>query len=372
MWRVIGMELFGHRVEEFKSKLHYLRDWMAQHKVDNLLITQTHNFSWLTCGGENFVFLAQNSGSAHLLVTPNKVYLASNNIETNRAFDEELNGLPIENGEYVWHLGADEVQNHFAQLTSGAIVKDTEVENELKILRDPLYPDEIERYRWLGYRAEEAIRMAAQQVKPGMTEYEAAALISDEVIKREIWPVVLLVAADERAYKYRHPLPTNKPIQDYCMLVLGARRFGLHVSITRCISFKPVGEELQRKHDSVCKVDAALNLSCRPGVSYGEVMQKGIEMYDECGFADEWQMHHQGGPTGFLGRTLKATPESKDKVLINQVVAWNPTISGTKSEDTMIVREKGIEVITEARDWPMIDVQIGNQVMKRCDILERR
>ena len=57
-------------------------------------------------------------------------------------------------------------------------------------------------------------------------------------------------------------------------------------------------------------------------------------------------MHHQGGATGYGPREALATPESTFRVAEGQFYAWNPSIAGVKSEDTMVVGSQGNQVIT--------------------------
>jgi Xaa-Pro dipeptidase len=71
------------------------------------------------------------------------------------------------------------------------------------------------------------------------------------------------------------------------------------------------------------------------------------------GYADEWQRHHQGGPAGYEPREYVATPETLDPVGVGQVFAWNPSITGTKSEDTILVGEDGNEILTQIAGWPL-------------------
>jgi hypothetical protein len=53
-----------------------------------------------------------------------------------------------------------------------------------------------------------------------------------------------------------------------------------------------------------------------------------------------------------------------------QAFAWNPSITGTKSEDTILIDEKGCEVITAMADWPQIPVQVEGRLIERPTILE--
>ncbi len=179
-----------------------------------------------------------------------------------------------------------------------------------------------------------------------------------------------LIATDQRIYNYRHPLPTGKELERYAMLVLCARRWGLVASVTRLVHFGPLPDELRRKAEALAQIDATFLAASRPGKSLGEVFQEGMAAYAAAGYPDEWQLHHQGGPAAYEPREYVATPGSTDLVLAGQAYAWNPSITGTKSEDTVLISEAGYEVITEIEGWPMLEVEVDGQVHSRPAILE--
>ena len=54
-----------------------------------------------------------------------------------------------------------------------------------------------------------------------------------------------------------------------------------------------------------------------------------------------------------------------------QFFAWNPSISGVKSEDTIFVGENNNEVITIIKDWPTIDVSTNGIDFQRPAILQK-
>ncbi|MFU8772374.1 MAG: aminopeptidase P family protein, partial [Anaerolineales bacterium] len=83
----------------------------------------------------------------------------------------------------------------------------------------------------------------------------------------------------------------------------------------------------------------------------------------------EWMHHHQGGPAGYEPREGLVTPGSKQQVFSGQAYAWNPTISGVKSEDTILVGEDRNQVLTAIPDWPAIRVTVGGIEIERPDIL---
>ena len=54
-----------------------------------------------------------------------------------------------------------------------------------------------------------------------------------------------------------------------------------------------------------------------------------------------------------------------------QAYAWNPTIQGTKCEETTYLSEYGIETFTRTKDWPCTTVKTPYGVFETADILEK-
>ena len=187
-----------------------------------------------------------------------------------------------------------------------------------------------------------------------------------------ICPTVLLIAADKRIAQFRHPIPTGNRLKKYVMLVVCGWQGGLIVSATRLVSFGKISPELEQKHKAVAYVDAAFILETKPGKTMAEIFIAGVKAYRTCGFPEEWRQHHQGGPTGYAGRYFKATPTEERKVTVFSAFAWNPSVTGTKSEDTILVTgKKEPEVISTTPGWPMIEVVYKGNKINRPAILRR-
>jgi hypothetical protein len=60
----------------------------------------------------------------------------------------------------------------------------------------------------------------------------------------------------------------------------------------------------------------------------------------------------------------------EERVAKGQVYAWNPSIRGTKSEDTILVSDTGNEILTVIPNWPVVTVQSEGQTFLRPAILE--
>jgi antitoxin VapB len=127
---------------------------------------------------------------------------------------------------------------------------------------------------------------------------------------------------------------------------------------------------VRRKQEAVAQVDATFIAATRPGARLSDVFKRGMEAYAQVGYPDEWKLHHQGGLAGYEPRECVATLDSTEEVYAGQAFAWNPSITGTKSEDTIIVNEMGCEIITAMEDWPQIPVQMEGQLIERPAIVE--
>jgi Xaa-Pro aminopeptidase len=364
------------RDRELARKEERVRQFLAREKLDGLVLSKNANFSWITCGGSNHVAVNTDVGVAHALITHAGKWIICDNIEARRIMEEEVAGLGFQNESFYWY--ENKLSEAITHLAAGAHLGSDSgragtdnVEPLLSSLRASLLPGEVERYHALGRITAQAMTEACRCVEPGMTEHQAAGILAGELLSRGAFPVVLLVAADVRAFTYRHPIPTDKPIEKHVMLVVCGRRSGLICSMTRLVHFGPVPADLRRKHDAVMRVDAAFITNSMPGSRVGDAFAAGIEAYAATGFPEEWRLHHQGGPTGYVGREYRATSSSDQVIVPNQAFAWNPSIAGTKSEDTIVALADGPEVICATPELPSIEVEVRGKTMQRADILVR-
>jgi Xaa-Pro aminopeptidase len=181
-----------------------------------------------------------------------------------------------------------------------------------------------------------------------------------------------LVGADDRLKRFRHPIPKANPIRKSVMLVICAGGGGLISNITRLIHFGKIPASLRKRHEACLRVECAMWDATRPGVEAGEVFRAGMQEYARQGFPGEWKKHHQGGPTGYEPRDYLGTPVEKRVIVENQAFAWNPSITGTKTEDTILASAKGVEILTPTPSWPQLSVLYAGKTYLRPDILERK
>ena len=359
-------------MNELNFKLARMRALLAERQLDALLLRQVSSFAWATCGAASYVNTAASTGAGSLLITPTERYLITTNIEAPRFEREER---LAEQGWSLrvagWHEASPlaELINGLRLGVDGPYPRATDLSGELSQLRTDLTLEEGQRFRDLGRLCAAAMDEAIRRVQPGMTEYQIAGLLAEASQSRGVQPIVNLIATDQRIFAFRHPLPTAKTLDRYAMLVLCGRANGLVCSVTRLVHFGPLPAELQGKAEAVAAVDAAFIAATRPGRALGDVMAQALQAYADRGFADEWRLHHQGGPAGYEPRERVATPGDAFMVRAGQAYAWNPSITGVKSEDTILVVDTGNEVISAIDGWPTIAIDVDGVTWQRPAIL---
>ena len=358
---------------EVKEKLNRVRTWMEEKAFDGVLFTTNPNFFWITGGKQGFVDKGTMDAAVNVLVTPAKAYVICNSSERYRVMEEELTDGTFELIAYRWHENEEQILRPY--LEGKRIASDTGIygsENrggELQTLRYVMTKEEEERLAKIGFESAQILEDSVRDVKKGETEWEAAGRVTGRLLAKGYQVPVCLVASDQRVLKYRHPLPTDKQIENYVLIVICAQKYGLTSSITRLKSFGPVPEELRRKYEALLKVDTAFLLNTRAGVLVREVLEKGYEAYKSEGYEADFHLHHQGGGLGYLTRDYCANFQTEDLVLDGQGFSWNPTIAGVKLEDTYVIHGDSQRIVTETGTWVYREMTVDGRTVRRPDIL---
>ena len=330
-----------------------------------VLLATHHNIAWLTGGRANRIDASREAGTARLLVAAGgRRFVLANAIEMPRLIAEALAGLDYEPIEYPW---ADDQDAAFAVrraqdiVGGGALGADwplpgaTVVESALARARQLLTGAEIERYRALGRDAGAALGNVCRNLEPGDDERDVQRAITDAAGSVYARAIVALVGSDERLRRFRHPVPTAARWEHVVMLALCAERDGLVVSLSRIVASRPPADLAERTR-ATANVFGRLLDATRPGATGAALYATAAAAYAAVGFPGEELQHHQGGAIGYRAREWTAHPQSEEVVQARQAFAWNPTIAGTKVEDTALVVDGSIEMLTTTPDWPTIEL----------------
>ena len=357
-------------LQEKHARLEVLRQARG---LDAILLTRNDNIAWATGGARPYIAVNQDTGVCAILCDPEGFRLLANNIEEGRLLAEELpagSWRPLMQPWYSESLTEGLRQAGVARIGADRdVVGAMLLAEEIAALRTPLLEPEIERYRSLGRDTGDALELAAREVRIGDSEFQIAARMAAALMERAIDAPVLLVAVDDRIQRVRHPLPTALKVNERAMLVCCGRRHGLIASATRLIHLGPVPEQWRVRQEACARVDGAYLAATVPGAMAAHIFAAGEAAYTAEGYPGEWEHHHQGGAAGYGARDWFATPTGAETAHLGQAFAWNPSIAGAKVEDTVLLGERGIEVLTTTGDWPMVEVDAGGKRFLRPAIL---
>lgn len=311
------------------------------------VLRRPQNFAWYSGGGDNRVDHSSPTGVADIVITGDREYILTNNIEAERFRAE---GPAIEVVEYPWWT---DWTRALRELTGNSPVgSDSPVDGARDIsanldpLRYVLDDPAIQTYRGAGADTVEAMSETAARLRPGIDEWEAVAELEAQCRRRGLYTPVVMAAGDDRIERFRHAMPHSNACHRRVMLVVCAERGGLYTSLTRFVHFTEPPPEVNRRFDACFTILRRMREEAsKPGVTLAAAFDACRQFYADEGFPDEWRLHHQGGMAGYGTREIVATPDTREEIKTNMAFAWNPSITGAKAEETFILRQNGPLVI---------------------------
>lgn len=357
------------------EKIRTLRNWMNKRQISSLFIRSRVNYAWLTTGGESMVTRNTSLGDGLVVVTADHLYLIAHSMDLQRLMDEQSFGTPFEPVLMHWYEGNLE-SRAFALADKGQIAADYDVTGTINVFGElvdlhwPLNQLEIERTIALAETMDAILYETARRIEPGMSEIAAAAILRKLEIDYQIEADTLMVGAHSRNLKYRHPLPTETKLSDAVLLHSAARKWGLHVNLTRTACFGEPPSELRSKFDAASSIQAGIINLLRPGLKFSEILAFQKQQYAAYGFPDEWKLHFQGGPLGYV--IVDARRCESDKVVtVNMPFEWFVTITGTKTAELPLLTDQGMIIPSLKSPWPLKNFPAEGGSLALPDILIR-
>lgn len=347
---------------------------IAEAGCDGLLVLDPANFAWLTSGGTARAVLDPAAWPA-LYFSPEGRWIICSAVDSQRIFDEEVDGLGFQLKEWPWHWGRDQL---LADLCQGRNVACDRPFGSCKLIADvllrqrrPLTDYERACYRALGQVLSHALEATGRTFNPEDTEREVAGQLSHRLLHRGVQPVLISVAADGRARLYRQCGFTGVPIRSSCVLAAAARKYGLTAFASRSITFGQPDARLRQEHDAACRVAATYVAGSWPDAMPKQILATGRRVFQLAGVEHEWLLAPQGYITGHESVDLPLTPATEDLFQVNWAVTWNVHIGAALSADTYLVTDDGPTSLTPTENWPLKRIRVQGAEFVRPDLLTR-
>jgi Xaa-Pro aminopeptidase len=373
-----GDEELRRRRDDVEEKHERIRRFLDASGHDAVVLGSADSVAWFTSGGDLGQFLASEQSSIMLFINRTSRAVIADNVQSCRVFEEELAGLGFQLKERPWY---DDPYQVIAELChskrvatdmgAGGCSPSRREGDALRALRRTLTQLERQRLRELGRTLSLAVEATCRNFLPGEREADVAGHLAHRLIREGVVPVDLRVAGDGRLARFRQPTFKSCPIEKRATVAVTGRRHGLCASLTRTVSFGPVGAEYRQLQALATMVDATCIFFSRPGELVSEVFRRAKRIYEKFGHPHEWTLDYQGSLIGYSPREVLLRPESNMVLDQHMAISWSPSVASARTEDTFIIDNRGYEIVTKMNDWPHIDVAVKGYVIPRPGILER-
>jgi Xaa-Pro aminopeptidase len=362
------------RRSDVEAKMGRVGSLLQEVGCEGLLVLEPENLAWLTSGATARGLLDPGAGLA-LYCNGEQRWLLASNVDSQRVFDEELDGLGFQLKEWPWHWGREQLLADLCQNRRVACDRPLPetwlVADALGHLRRQMTVYEQACYFALGQTLSHALEAACRTLNVNETERETAGQLSHRLIHRGVQPLYVGVAADGRSRLYRRFGFTSTPIRQYAVLTASGRKYGLTATASRSVCFGEPDEQFRQDHNAVCRVSASYLASTWPDAVPREILLAGRRIYLISGFEHEWQLAPQGHVTGRVPVELALTPQTEELFQPGWAVTWTASAGAASSCDTFLVTETGPQVVTPTEVWPLKRIRIQGAEFVRPDVLQR-
>ena len=375
------------RTVEVAAKVAAVREWLAATGLPAAVLTRPGSLAWIGAGLTDPIERGASFELTWAVVTHDRAAVLTTNVEAPRLRDEAtVEALGFELHAAPWHDpdGLFALSETIASVPRASIAADgqpgfgVDAEVALVGLRLTLAEPEQVRLRALGLDAAAAIESTIRSWRPGEHDRDLQARITARLEAAGIFGACLIVGGDERVERFRHPVAIGARIERLAMVVVVAERGGLHVALTRFASAGAPSQTVLAAHEAARTVEAHVLDEVRPGVTYGQVVEALAIGYARVGAPEAWREHYQGGPVGYRQREFEIAPGQVDSpwwdrpIAAGDAVAYNPSLAGGgKIEDTFLVTDDGLDLLTTTDDWPTTASALSSgRVIPRPAILQ--
>jgi Xaa-Pro aminopeptidase len=352
-----------------------MADLLRQHGCEGLLVLDPANFAWLTSGACATRGIVDPSAVPCLYYTADGRWAVASNTDSQRLFDEELDGLGFQLKEWPWHWGREQL---LADLLQGRLVATDEpfrsckvIGEQLRHLRRLMTPYEQACYTALGQLVAHALEATCRTMNPGETEREVAGQLGHRLLHRGATVTLLQVMGDGRSRVYRQGEFTAAPIRHHCVLAAMARKYGLYAMASRSVTFGPPNPAFKKDHDGACRVAATYTATSWPDSVPRQVLATAQRVYQISGSEHEWLLSPQGHVTGREPVEMNLTPQTEELLQTGWVVTWRASVGAALSCDTFLVTNEGPRTLTVPDQWPLKLIRVQGAEMVRPDLLIR-
>jgi len=362
------------RRADIDGKMTQVATLLQEVGCEGLLLLDPSNFAWLT-GGAMSRGLADAASEPAAYSNGEQRWIIASNVDSQRLFDEEVDGLGFQLKEWPWHWGRDQFLADLCQNRKVACDKPVHgvvnVGEQMRRLRRRLTVYEQACQLAVGQTLAHALEATCRTLSVGESEREIAGHVSHRLIHRGVLPLHVGVAVDGRSRAYRRFGFTSTTLERYAVLTVTARKYGMFVTASRSVCFGELPADFRQDHNAVCKVTASYLASTWPDAVPREILLAARRIYLISGYEHEWRQAPQGFLTGRAAVEMPLTPQTEELFQPGWSVTWSASAGAASSCDTFLITEQGPKTVTPIEVWPLKRIRIQGAEMVRADVLQR-
>lgn len=338
-----------------RQKYERVQQFLKDHQFSGLILTRPANIAWATCGAD-VPRRFDGQPVAALLMTPDSRILLGRKVDCDLLPPSAISEMGFEFHDCDWPHGSSELWQGRDERKSLACDQQIDAymnaSTDVSAMRLPLSPQDVIWLRKLGYRVAYAVESAAREFRRGSTEAQIASDVAARLIRHEVVPERIQVWGDGRAHHWRNWNYGREPVERECTISVVARRHGLHVAVSRTVSFGTPSKELRWTFADMSTAHAAAMTYLQNQSELSTVWSQVEQTYDKLGDATHWRETEPGCVTGYELCEAPISASSRFRLAPGMPVICRSVIGSARAVDTVLVRESNNKVVTQTGEWP--------------------
>jgi Xaa-Pro dipeptidase len=271
------------------------------------------------------------------------------------AFKQAVDSLGLRGGT----LGVDgftmRVSEWLAFQSIDQTLRVSAVERDLINIRARKMPDEIEAMRTAIRRSEAALQKLLGWLKPGVTERDIAARLSEELTAQGCQGSAfgpLVQTGPNSALPHGGTSDRALQADDLLLIDYGGLVDGYPADITRTFCLGNPTQEMQKMYDVVLAANQAATAAAGPGVPMGAIDKAARDVIDSAGYG-AYFIHRTGHGLGLdihepIPQIAAGVEDRLEPGMVFTIEpgVYVPGLGGVRVEDNVAVTDSGVDVLT--------------------------
>jgi len=354
------------------SKINQISTYLKENHLDAAFITTPDNVFYVSGFRSNpherLLGVAIFQDAAPLLICPQM------EIPDAKAAGWAFDIVGHQDTDNPWHLLKKAIEEKGIQISQLAIEKShmtverlealqelfpqssfTRLDDQLNAMRVVKDERELDILRQAAAYADYAVEVGVSEIAEGKTELEILTAIELAMKKKGISHMsfdTMVLSGPKTASP--HGKPGDRKIQkgDFVLFDLGVIYEGYCSDITRTVSFGEPSDQQKEVYETVRQAEQAAVDAVKPGVRAMDLDKIARDVITEAGYG-EFFTHRLGHGLGISVHEFPSVTGANEMELIEGMVftiepgIYDPSITGVRIEDDVVVTKDGVEVLTK-------------------------